>query len=671
MITRQEQPISSDAAATSALVAQHGTTLYERMLLIRRFEERATSLYERGDIPGFLHSSVGQEATAVGACWPLSTQDVITSTHRGHGHCLAKGVSPQPMMAELMARRSGTNRGFGGSMHIADLDHGVYGANGIVAAGVPIAVGIATAVTLRGQRRVVVAFLGDGAVAQGAFHEAVNLAALWHLPLVILCENNGFAEFASSTSQHPVEIEHRARGYGIPYTAVDGNDVLEVAAIMADVVDRVRDGGGPHLIEARTYRMSGHYVGDPERYRDEQERQAWAARDPLQMIEARLVELGVTTQELTATDRHIKATIEQAVTHATSDVEPSADLIPRALHAPRQTIVERHMPGTGEDFRVMDAVRDALAYELEADPTVFVSGVDVGQGGNVFGLTRGLRERWPARVRDTPISESAIIGLAVGSAMDGLRPVVELMYLDFLGVCLDQVMNQAAKLRWMTGGHAPMALTIRTQFGAGRSSGSQHSQSLEAILAGIPGLTVVMPSTPADTYGLLRSAIRDDNPVVFIENRLLYGRKGPEPPADHLVPLGSAVTRRRGTDVTLVSYSRLLFTAIAAAEEAASMGVSVEVIDLRTIAPWDRDTIFDSVRRTSRLVIAHDAVTDFGVGAEIAASVADTCIWHLDAPIRRIGADPTPAPYAPTLERAWLPDQARIVEALCDVVRAS
>ena len=312
----------------------------------------------------------------------------------------------------------------------------------------------------------------------------------------------------------------------------------------------------------------------------------------------------------------------------------------------------------------MDAIRAALESELAADERVFVAGVDVGEGGNVFGLTRGLRERFGERVRDTPISETAVVGVGVGAAMAGMRPVVEVMYLDFLGVCFDQLLNQAAKLPFMTGGAAQMGLTVRTQFGAGRSSGSQHSQSLEALLAHIPGLTVVMPSTPADTYGLLRAAIQDPNPVVFIENRLLYGMKGPEPPADYLVPLGRSTVVRPGSDVTVVSVSRMVHEATAAAEELAVEGISVEVIDLRTVAPLDLAPVLESVDKTSRLLIAHEAVVPFGIGAEIAATVARDGFWTLDAPIERVGAAATPPPYAPELEQAWLPGRADIAAAI-------
>jgi 2-oxoisovalerate dehydrogenase E1 component len=636
--------------------------MYRRMRLIRRFEERAAVLYRDSQIPGFLHLSIGQEATAVGACWPLDDRDVLTSTHRGHGHCIAKGLDVTAMFAELMGRETGTNRGRGGSMHIADPRLGIFGANGIVAAGLPIAAGAATAAQLRGTGGVVVAFFGDGAVGQGMFHEAVNLAAVWALPVVFLCENNHYAEFSPAADQHRATLADRARGYGIGYAHVDGNDVVEVARIMDRLVAGLRAGAGPVLLEAETYRWHGHYEGDPEAYRDAAEVEAWKARDPLTVLARRLAPGWVA-----AVDRDVDEQIEKAVAAAAAAPEPDPATLYHYVTTPRPAVAEPP-EAAGEIFRTMDAVHDALDAELAGDPDVVVAGIDVGAGGNVFGLTRGLAEKYPGRVRDTPISESAIVGAAVGAAMAGLRPVVEVMYLDFIGVCLDQIMNQAAKLRFMTGGAVSLPLVIRTQFGAGRSSGSQHSQSLEALLAHIPGLTVVMPSTPADTYGLLRSAIRDPNPVVFIEHRLMYGRKGPRPQADALVPLGRAAVRRAGTDVTLVSYSRMAQHCLTAAEQLATEGISVEVIDLRTIAPLDYETVLGSLAKTNRLVLAHEAVTPFGVGAELAAAAAREGFWTLDAPVIRVGAEPTPAPYAPSLERAWLPDAERIAAAVRESV---
>ena len=665
MVVTLAPPPRADLTTTD-LVEMH-----RRMLVIRGFEQRVAALYRDSEVPGFVHLSIGQEASAVGACWPLGPADVITSTHRGHGHCLAKGLDPLGMFAELMGKDEGTNRGRGGSMHIADPELGIFGANGIVAAGVPIAAGAATAAQLRDDASVVVAFFGDGAPAQGAFHEAVNLAAVWSLPLVLFCENNGYAEFSPAATQHAATLEQRAAGYGVGYVAVDGNDVTATAATMAAVVAGIRAGGGPVLVEAATYRWHGHYEGDPERYRTPEEVREWEERDHLLVHERQLRAAGVSDAEIAALAEEVATRLDAAVAQARTLADPAPSSLHDFVVRPRPVRPEpAPVPADAPVFRTMDAVHDALEIELESDERVFVAGIDVGKGGNVFGLTRGLRDRFGDRVRDTPISETAVVGMGVGAAMAGMHPVVEVMYLDFLGVCFDQLLNQAAKLPFMTGGRARMGLTVRTQFGAGRSSGSQHSQSLEALLAHVPGLTVVMPSTPADTYGLLRAAIQDPNPVVFIENRLLYGMKGPRPTADHIVPIGSSVVVRPGTDITVVSVSRMVHEALAAAELVAADGISVEVIDLRTVAPLDMGPVLESVGRTSRLLVAHEAVVPFGIGAEIVARVADEGFWTLDAPIERIGAAATPAPYSPGLEQAWLPDRDDIAARIRRVVSA-
>jgi len=657
--------VAADRPVPSGFSSTELVEMHRRMLLIRGFEQRVAHCYRDGEIPGFVHLSIGQEAAAVGACWPLRRTDVITSTHRGHGHCLAKGLEPLGMFAELLGREQGTNRGRGGSMHIADPGLGIFGANGIVAAGLPIAVGAAAAAQLRGDDTVAVAFFGDGAPAQGAFHEALNLAALWRLPVVFFCENNGYAEFSSESTQHATSLERRSAGYGVEYVGVDGNDVATTAAVMTDVVHAARAGRGPTVVEALTYRWHGHYEGDPQRYRSPDEVKAWQSRDPLLVHEQRLRAAGITDDQIRALETSVADELDRALDQARRLTPPKATSVTDYVLHPRPARRAPTPPDAdAPHFRTMDAIRAALEAELAADERVFLAGIDVAAAGNVFGITRGLRDQFGDRVRDTPISETAIIGLGVGAAMAGMRPVVELMYLDFLGVCFDQLLNQAAKLPFMTGGAAAMALTVRTQFGAGRSSGSQHSQSLEALLAHIPGLTVVMPATPADTYGLLRAAIQDPNPVVFVEHRLLYGMKGPQPPADHLVPIGSAAVVREGSDVTLVSFSRMLHEVIAASDQLAGEGISTEVIDLRTVAPLDVATILASVHKTGRLLIAHEACVPFGVGAEIAAVVAREGFWDLDAPIERIGAAASPPPYAPELERAWLPDRHRIADAI-------
>src|SRR3954447_25389473 len=335
--------------------------MHRRMLVIRGFEERVAALYRDGEIPGFVHLSIGQEASAVGACWPLRPTDVITSTHRGHGHCLAKGLDAPGMLAELMAKEAGTNRGRGGSMHIADPMIGIFGANGIVGAGLPIAAGAATAAQLRADGNVAVAFFGDGAVAQGEFHEAVNLAAVWQLPVVFFCENNGYAEFSPASAQHAAPLERRAAGYGVDYVAVDGNDVVATAAAMQAVIEATRAGRGPVVVEAETYRWHGHYEGDPERYRSPDELREWEARDPLVVHARRLRSAGVTDDALDAMRSVVARELDDAIEAVRRLPAPSAATLGDFVLRPRPE--HREPPPPADDapaFRTMDAIRTAL-----------------------------------------------------------------------------------------------------------------------------------------------------------------------------------------------------------------------------------------------------------------------------------------------------------------------
>src|SRR4051812_27513392 len=355
--------------------------MHRRMLVIRGFEERVAALYRDGEVPGFVHLSIGQEAAAVGACWPLRPTDVITSTHRGHGHCLAKGLDPLGMFAELMAKDQGTNRGRGGSMHIADPSIGIFGANGIVGAGLPIAAGAATAAQLRRDGTVAVAFFGDGAVAHGTFHEALNLAAVWRLPLVLFCENNGYAEFSPADSQHAASLELRAAGYGVDYVAVDGNDVVATATAMTTAIETSRSGRGPVVVEATTYRWHGHYEGDPQRYRTPDELREWEAHDPLLLNERRLRSAGVTDSALESMTSAVARELDEAVDAARRMTAPATASLTDFVTRPRPVCSEP--PPVSADvpvFRTMDAVRCALEMELAGDERVFLAGIDVGAG---------------------------------------------------------------------------------------------------------------------------------------------------------------------------------------------------------------------------------------------------------------------------------------------------
>lgn len=311
------------------------------------------------------------------------------------------------------------------------------------------------------------------------------------------------------------------------------------------------------------------------------------------------------------------------------------------------------------------AINEALSEEMERDPAVFLIGEDIGVYGGAYGVTRGLIERFgPERVRDTPISENAIVGAAVGAAITNMRPVAEIMYVDFLGLALDQLANQAAKMRYMFGGKTSVPMVLRTEGGAGRSLGAHHSQSLEAWLLHVPGLKVVMPATPYDAKGLLKSAIRDDNPVVFIEHKMLYGTKGEVPEEPYIIPLGKAEVKRPGRDLTIFSYSRTLLQSLAAASHLAEQGIEAEVVDLRTISPMDMETITTSVRKTHRVVIAHEACKTGGVGAEVAARIVEELFDELDSPVVRVGGADVPLPKASNLEALAIPSPDSIMNAV-------
>jgi 2-oxoisovalerate dehydrogenase E1 component len=640
--------------------------LYTTMVRIRRFDEKTTELFNAGLVKGTAHSYVGEEAVATGACANLREDDYIVGTHRGHGHCIAKGASIDRMMAELMGRESGYCRGLGGSMHIADLDLHILGCNGIVAAGLPLGCGAALAAKLEKTDRVVIAFFGDGGANQGVTHEAMNLAGVWKLPVIFLCENNHYALSTASTRTTAGDgIAARARSYGFPGVRVDGNDVLAVHEAVKAAVTRARDGHGPSLIEAVTYRWGGHSMrANLPDYRTKEEEREWMERDPIARFETRMLDETASPVRLKELQQSVEVDLDEAVRFGMASPEPTVELLESAVYAPHVEVREPR-PGDGREIAFAEALNEALRAEMERDERVFVMGEDVGLIGGIFGVTRGLRERFGEdRVRDTPISEAAFLGAGVGAAIAGRRPVVEIQIWDFIALTMDQVVNQAAKFRFMLGGRPTVPVVLRGPQGGGIRLAAQHSQSLEAWFVHVPGLVVIAPSTPYDAKGLLITAIREDNPVVFLEHKALYAQKGLVPEEPYAIPLGRADVKRTGTDVTVVATQAMVGKALAAAVELEASGISVEVVDPRTLVPLDEAAILDSVRKTHRLVIAHEAVKRGGFGAEIAAIVTEKALDELDAPILRVAARDTPMPYNDTLERATIPTPQDIEAAV-------
>jgi 2-oxoisovalerate dehydrogenase E1 component len=591
----------------------------------------------------------------------------MASNHRGHGHCIAKGADLQRMMAELMGRDTGYCRGLGGSMHIADLNLNILGANGIVGAAMPLSTGTALAAKLRGTDQVVVAFFGDGGSNQGVFHESLNLAAVWKLPVLFICENNQYALSTSYTRTTSArQISDRAIGYGIPGVTIDGNDAIEVYHVVSEAVARARAGDGPTLIEALTYRWGQHSLrGNLPDPRPKKELDAWIARDPIKLVRQELNR----DKRLAEIDAAVEAELDAAITFAKESPEPTIATMEAAVYAPRTAFVEPTDKGDRE-LSFTEALNEALAQEMARDDSVFIMGEDVGATGGIFTVTKGLMEKFgEARVRDTPISEATFVGCGVGAAIAGMRPVVEIQIFDFVALTMDMLVNQAAKFRYMLGGGPTVPLVVRGPQGGGIRMAAQHSQSLEAWFTHVPGLVVVAPSTPYEAKGLLVAAIREDNPVIFLETKLAYvGAGGMVPQELYAIPIGKADVKRQGSDVTVLATMAMVPRALTAATQLAREGIDVEVIDPRTLRPLDTETILESVRKTNRLVIVHEAWTIGGFGAEVAAMVVEHAFDYLDAPIVRVGARDVPMPYNDALELEVIPSVERIAEAIRGVM---
>jgi 2-oxoisovalerate dehydrogenase E1 component len=637
--------------------------LLRTMWRIRLFEERAGQLKRTDEVYGLIHLSVGQEAVAAGVCEQLRDDDSVYSGHRAHGHALAKGAPMDRVMAELMGRADGLCHGVGGSMHLVDAEHGLMGATGVVGGNIPIALGTALANRLDGGDQATVVFFGDGAVQAGHFNETLNLATLWGLPLILVCENNGFAEFTPRSAHTNVErVSDVVAPYELTRETVDGNDLGAVWEAFGGFLETVRKGEGPLLLECLTHRLRGHYEGDPAQYREALADEEWQQKDPILRFQRAAAEAGWFDEERAAeVEAESREAVEVAVEFGRQSPFPEPKIAEGLVYAPAAATPDLSLVGGETTF--VKAVNATLAEAMRADEGVLVIGEDVAEGGP-YTVTAGLAEEFGTeRVLNTPISEAAICGVAIGAAQSGKRPVLEIMFIDFLTLALDQLVNAAAKAHFMSGGQLRVPMVLRTQGGAGTRGAAQHSQSLEAWLTHIPGLKVLMPSGAADAAGLLATAIADPNPVVFIENKTLYFRKEEVPDGTEPIPIGRAEVVRPGSDVTILALSRLVGESLAAAERLASEGIEAEVIDPRTLLPLDLETIVDSVRRTNRLVVAHEAVEHGGFGAEIAAEVQSAAFDDLDAPIERVGAPFTPVPLSPQLEDAYLPGADEVYAA--------
>jgi len=598
-------------------------------------------------------------------------------------------------IAELFGKEGGYCKGRGGGMHIADFTLNHLGANAIVGGGVPIATGAALACRYLRNSRVVCCFAGDGAYGNGVVLESLNWAAMgqfsnqitqhpFGLPIIFIILNNhyGMTGRAENEVTGIRSLARRAAGFAdnnLHAEVVNGMDVLASRDAVQRAAAGCREGKGPYLLELNTYRYYGHSLTDPRtEYRTRDEESAWKAVDPIALFSKQMLDNQVFSKdELAALEAKVRDRNARAAVCAAASPDPKAEDVIKYMYTDttcekvpepnKTTTIIKALPKikrTNGELSYKDAIKEALIEEMLRDNRVILYGEDVADYGGAFKVTKDMLEAFGRdRVFNVPISEAAICGTGVGAAMVGLRPVVELMYMDFALMASDQISNQAAKWHYMSGANVEIAMVIRASVGGGKGYGGQHSQTLETIFAHIPGLYVVYPATPYDAKGMLKTAIRDNNPVMFVESQLLYGMKGPVPEGEYLVPLGLADVKREGKNITLVAWGPAVHDALKAADLLDKSGVSAEVVDLRSLIPLDMNTVIRSVRKTGHCVVASHCVNIGSFTGEVASTIMDKAFDDLDAPVLRVGAKDGIAPQSHILEAAFLPNANDIVAA--------
>lgn len=652
--------------------------MYRLMLVARRMDDRMFALNRQGRVP-FVVGSSGHEAAQVASALALDrSTDWILPYYRDMGVALAWGVPPIDIFLATFAR--GADPMSGGRQlpnHWSYPDRNILTQSSTIGTQYPHAVGIAHGLRIAGEPGVVAVYGGEGSTSEGDWHEAMNWAGIHGLPVIFFIENNHYAISVPSTEEVAGSLTKRAEGYGMASVELDGNDPLLVFRETRAAVDRARAGGGPTLIEAKTYRYYAHTSDDDDRlYRSRQEVDEWRRNDPVVFLKQYLIEERLLSE---ATERALLAEVEDELARAVTAAEnaaPPTDPYARVYARPivPDTAATAPEPAVeGELTNLITAVNLALHEILAKDDRAVIFGEDVaGEKGGVFKASQRLSAEFgPERCFNTPLAESSIIGAAVGLAAVGRRPIAEIQFADYIHPAFDQIVSEVARIHYRSDGRWHLPMVIRAPYGAGIHGALYHSQSIEAFYAHVPGLKVVIPSTPADAKGLLHAAFDDPDPVLFLEPKKLYRLcKGAYPAGEHVVPIGRAAIRRLGSDLTILTYGAMTYFAMEAVPALEALDISPEVIDLRSLKPLDWPTIEASVQKTSRVLIVHEDNEFCGYGAELAAQIADKAFEWLDAPIRRYALADIPAmPYAQELEALAYPSPEGIVQHAQEVVK--
>jgi 2-oxoisovalerate dehydrogenase E1 component len=644
---------------------------FSYILLGRQIDYRFQVLNRQGRAP-FIISCAGHEAAQIGVSWPLKPKyDWVSPYYRDVVLCMRMGVTPLDLMLAVLAKPA--DPASGGKQtpgHFSDTRLNITSGGSPVATQMVRGAGVAYALKMDGTDKVLMTCYGEGAGAEGDAHEAFNFAAIHKLPEIFVCQNNGFAISTPFRKEYAIEyVAQRAAGYGFPGVTLDGRDPVTCYVVAKEAIARARAGEGPTLIECLVDRLGAHSSEDDQRrYRTQEEIDRLALSDCLEQFKKRLLEEGVlSAKEIAEYEERVKEEVTKATNEGVESPDaPAENALTNVYGLDVPKAIEPASDVETEEMNMVSALRSALAEEMERDERVMVLGEDVGQKGGVFLVTDGLYKRFgEARVIDTPLAESSIAGVALGLALAGKRPVAEMQFADFAHMAFNQITNEIAKFRYRSDGDWSVPMVVRAPMGGHAHGALYHSQSIEARFA-TPGLKIVIPSSPYEAKGLLLAAIRDPDPVLFFEHKRLYRMfKEAVPKGEYLIPLQVARTVREGTDISVYCYGLMVHYALEAAKTLDAEGVSVEIVDLRTVYPLDREAIITSARKTGKCLVLYEDNFSVSIGSEVAALIADGAWRWLDAPVKRLGGLDVPSmPYAPAMEDFFMPNPEKITAAL-------
>ncbi|OEK06407.1 alpha-ketoacid dehydrogenase subunit alpha/beta [Roseivirga misakiensis] len=638
--------------------------LYEQILRPRMIEEKMLILLRQGKISKWF-SGIGQEAVSVGAVNAIAQDEFILPMHRNLGVFTGRNVPYQRLFAQFQGKMSGFTKGRDRSFHFGTRAHHIVGMISHLGPQMALADGIAFANKLKAENKATLVFTGDGASSEGDFHEALNVAAVWDLPVIFVIENNGYG--LSTPSEEQFRFKHfidKGPAYGIKAVQVDGNNLLQVHKTIKSLAEEIRKDPKPVILEALTFRMRGHEEASGTKYVPKELMDSWAKKDPVENFEKYLIKQGILTDDVISSIRlKIKEDIETGLDLAYAEDLPEASTETEVtdLFYPFEQKIHLPIESKKTERRFVDAISDGLRQSMEKYDNLVIMGQDIADYGGVFKITEGFTDLFGKdRVRNTPLCESAIIGTGLGLCINGYKAVVEMQFADFVTCGFNQIVNNLAKIHYRWGQNADVVVRMPT--GAGVGAGPFHSQSNEAWFFHTPGLKIVYPSNAEDAKGLLNAAIEDPNPYLFFEHKALYRSHSQEIPTDYYTSeVGKASMASVGNDLTIVTYGMGVHWAIEAMKEIE--GVSADIIDLRTLLPWDKEAVAASVKKTNKVLVLHEDTLIGGIGAEIAAWISEHCFEYLDAPVKREASLDTPVPFSQPLEANFLP-QKRLLDKL-------